>query len=341
MSLMKIYTQYISNYSNSTIKLRELQDDPIWCQWKQAQETKLGGMTLSSLLIMPVQRVPRYILLLRDLYKHTWITHPDYANLQRAALEMEELTQFLDMKKKQSENLNRLATLAANLKGKISVNLAEAHRKFIREDKFENFSIYLFNDLFIITEYTEDKKLHLDHGRSRSFSANFTESQMNHNLYWISNSHISTVSDTGFDITIKNSPLTIILDVQVGSKDLVDEWVDNFNLLKSEGENKAKEQKKNNEKLASAASTNAMKLNPNVRNSVSGCVTLTRADSLKSLQNSLEMLHSHIKTLDTQIKTVKNKKEKKQISKLKSALDEQVLEVDKKVTAKLEERKDS
>jgi hypothetical protein len=40
--------------------------------------------TLGSFLIMPVQRIPRYALLLRDLLKNTWEDHPDYENIQKA-----------------------------------------------------------------------------------------------------------------------------------------------------------------------------------------------------------------------------------------------------------------
>jgi RhoGEF domain len=37
------------------------------------------SLTLQNLLIAPVQRIPRYILLLCDLCKHTAPTHPDFA----------------------------------------------------------------------------------------------------------------------------------------------------------------------------------------------------------------------------------------------------------------------
>ena len=42
---------------------------------------KLG---IRDFLIMPVQRVPRYILLLKDILKHTETTHRDYQDLKDA-----------------------------------------------------------------------------------------------------------------------------------------------------------------------------------------------------------------------------------------------------------------
>lgn len=63
--MMKIYTQYISNYAQSLETLRELEHNNIkFREWKQGVEHELGGKRLPSYLIMPVQRIPRYVLLL-------------------------------------------------------------------------------------------------------------------------------------------------------------------------------------------------------------------------------------------------------------------------------------
>ena len=44
---------------------------------------------LEDLLIMPVQRIPRYVLLLRDIIKSTWSEHNDWDGLH-SALQMLE-----------------------------------------------------------------------------------------------------------------------------------------------------------------------------------------------------------------------------------------------------------
>jgi hypothetical protein len=46
------------------------------------------GLDLRSYLIQPVQRVPRYKLLLTELLKHTRDTHPDWSNLSAALTEV-------------------------------------------------------------------------------------------------------------------------------------------------------------------------------------------------------------------------------------------------------------
>lgn len=42
---------------------------------------KLSGLSIESFLILPVQRIPRYVLLLQDLLKYTNATHQDFNNL--------------------------------------------------------------------------------------------------------------------------------------------------------------------------------------------------------------------------------------------------------------------
>ena len=51
---------------------------------KCIQDPRSKGLNLTSLLITPIQRTPRYKLLLADLIKHTPWEHPDRKNLERA-----------------------------------------------------------------------------------------------------------------------------------------------------------------------------------------------------------------------------------------------------------------
>ena len=50
------------------------------------QDPRSMGLSIADLLIEPVQRIPRYKLLLEQLLKYTPESHPDYANMG-AALE--------------------------------------------------------------------------------------------------------------------------------------------------------------------------------------------------------------------------------------------------------------
>eukprot|EP00835_Amoeboradix_gromovi_P005639 NODE_551_length_6816_cov_0.293881.p1 type:complete len:447 gc:universal NODE_551_length_6816_cov_0.293881:3285-4625(+) len=62
-----------------------------------SQLKHLKRQDIESLLISPVQRIPRYELLLRDLIKNTWNTHPDF----------EAITAALECISKCAKNINR------------------------------------------------------------------------------------------------------------------------------------------------------------------------------------------------------------------------------------------
>ena len=47
-----------------------------------------GGLFLDSFLITPVQRIPRYLLLLQEILKKTPDTHPDHEGLKLAVKDM-------------------------------------------------------------------------------------------------------------------------------------------------------------------------------------------------------------------------------------------------------------
>jgi len=76
---------------------------PIFKKIKEAFELyqlKSTSLTLDAFLIMPVQRIPRYVLLLKELLKYSNPSHPDYALLEGAFNKvkaiLEELNKGID-----------------------------------------------------------------------------------------------------------------------------------------------------------------------------------------------------------------------------------------------------
>ena len=63
-------------------------------QTQQAQP-ECHRLDLRSLLIMPVQRIPRYNLLLGELLKETPNTHPDHADLTTAVAAMKQVAEHV------------------------------------------------------------------------------------------------------------------------------------------------------------------------------------------------------------------------------------------------------
>ncbi|KAL4449683.1 hypothetical protein ABPG74_007506 [Tetrahymena malaccensis] len=90
---LKIYVTYLNNYENSTKILNSLKLNNLnfkkFCN--HLENWDLNGYDLQDFLIKPVQRLPKYLLLLKDLFKNTLPSHPDYIHVQTAINEFNEV----------------------------------------------------------------------------------------------------------------------------------------------------------------------------------------------------------------------------------------------------------
>ena len=85
------YQKYIHGYDHANELLNQLlkrgDKKSGFGAWVQAQLNSNSSLcrglaSLPAFLIGPVQRLPRYLLLLRDLFKCTPESHPDYPNVR-------------------------------------------------------------------------------------------------------------------------------------------------------------------------------------------------------------------------------------------------------------------
>eukprot|EP01103_Thecamoeba_quadrilineata_P012941 TRINITY_DN3461_c0_g6_i1.p1 TRINITY_DN3461_c0_g6~~TRINITY_DN3461_c0_g6_i1.p1 ORF type:complete len:798 (-),score=113.89 TRINITY_DN3461_c0_g6_i1:61-2454(-) len=157
---MKTYTQYIKDYNKSINMISQCKSNNqkfVEFLQKVQQDKKEKKLPLNSYLILPVQRIPRYELLLRELIKHTPKFHLDYQNLVTAYECMQKVALYMDDKKKESENIQKVLEIQSSLVGDAPV-LTLPHRQFVREGallqypKKKERNIYLFNDVLVITK---------------------------------------------------------------------------------------------------------------------------------------------------------------------------------------------
>eukprot|EP01133_Synstelium_polycarpum_P003986 gene3986-4616_t len=153
LPLFESYIEYVINYEFSHASLkRSLATVPAFAAFVKAAEnhTDLENLDLNDLLIMPVQRIPRYIMLIQQVRKYTPPSHPDHVPLSRA----------LDAFKKFADGINerkgmRLKVL--QLEDRISGykdDLTSRSRYLIREGalryKRSTEHVFLFNDMLMI-----------------------------------------------------------------------------------------------------------------------------------------------------------------------------------------------
>lgn len=164
----KIYITYCNNHERAAHLFLELREEPRFGAWLENTRTLMQIDPLDSYLIRPVQRIPRYLLLLNDLLKATKPDHCDYTDLKSGIAQMQTLADNINSAIKQAEKLNQVLQIQEKLGMK---DLVEPSRVFVRTGVLQlchldnssmfkkdvaNYWFYLFNDLLVWAERTGD-----------------------------------------------------------------------------------------------------------------------------------------------------------------------------------------
>jgi len=131
---------------------------------KQAQTNALD---IGSFLTLPVQRLPRYMLLLQELEKYTDDRHPDKKSLIQANESIKYVLETIDNSKANTnDNSQKITTIQRNLivPEDTSFDLVHPKRRYIREgnirlnDSDANPYTFLFNDTILHVELLSKEK---------------------------------------------------------------------------------------------------------------------------------------------------------------------------------------
>nr|CAD7202656.1 unnamed protein product [Timema douglasi] len=156
----KLYSVYAYDYRQAITLLQESQNNNAELNtFIENQESRPEvGAKLTSLLITPIQRVPRYCLLLREVLAHTAPSHPDYNVLQRSLSEVERVAKHINGLVQDYENMQKMLELQRSLCGNKPC-LITPGRRFIKEGMLMKVSPHgskahpryfvLFNDILI------------------------------------------------------------------------------------------------------------------------------------------------------------------------------------------------
>eukprot|EP01105_Mastigella_eilhardi_P006677 TRINITY_DN1821_c0_g1_i1.p1 TRINITY_DN1821_c0_g1~~TRINITY_DN1821_c0_g1_i1.p1 ORF type:complete len:1100 (+),score=212.35 TRINITY_DN1821_c0_g1_i1:105-3302(+) len=192
-SFLKVYTTYVNCYEtcfqlvNEQIKKdKEFKDHLEACKNNPACK----GLDMHSFLILPVQRIPRYVLMLNDLFKNTPEDHPDRADLEKALQGIRNVAGFVNEKKREAEYMNEVFAIQETLVGVTEGELVAPHRRFVKkgmivelvEEKQKTVAVptmaFLFNDALVLSTPKETSHKHEQQRRYR-----FRAMQMLRNCY--------------------------------------------------------------------------------------------------------------------------------------------------------------
>jgi len=158
---LKLYEEYVNNYERALATLETLKKKDAFAQWLESTEakTECAGHNLYDFLVTPIQRIPRYELLLRELINYTDESHVDYQGLGAALQSMKDVGEYLNESKRRAENMAKIRQLSEQLHGRLPFTLIEPQRRFIREGVLSVREdsgtpnprvLLLFNDILII-----------------------------------------------------------------------------------------------------------------------------------------------------------------------------------------------
>ncbi|KAJ8670649.1 hypothetical protein QAD02_001908 [Eretmocerus hayati] len=131
---LKLYSVYAYNYKRALVLLQDIQqNDPVTSEFISNQETRPEvGNKLSALLIAPIQRVPRYRLLLQEVIRHTLPRQKEYNDLQASLVEIEKVASHINALVAEYEDTQKLLELQKRISGR-GVSLVKPGRKLIRQ----------------------------------------------------------------------------------------------------------------------------------------------------------------------------------------------------------------
>ncbi|KAI8919188.1 hypothetical protein DFJ77DRAFT_265578 [Powellomyces hirtus] len=160
---MKIYAHFVNNYDQAMQTLNNVSENPLFERKLQEINRSLGtrAPNLSDLLISPVQRPPRYLLMLKELLKRTTESHPDHANLTIAVRRVERTVQVINERKKRHGMMKQMQdSLIGNPINLITPGRFLTHSGTLHElneastgpqDIRQERTMFLFNDILVCT----------------------------------------------------------------------------------------------------------------------------------------------------------------------------------------------
>ncbi|KAJ3441699.1 faciogenital dysplasia protein [Anaeramoeba flamelloides] len=178
---MGIYAPFINNYEQKFQQIEKLKkDNPKFGKFltQVSKNPQSHGLRFESMIIMPVQRLPRYVLLLKELAKYKSGRERELCH--EVANKMKITTSKINEKKRSFESIMEIIEIDRKFKGKTKVSLISPSRIFIAKlytlfllnKESKKAVLLLFNDLLLLA-YVEGKSKRNRFKNEESFELKF------------------------------------------------------------------------------------------------------------------------------------------------------------------------
>eukprot|EP00300_Choanocystis_sp_HF-7_P014471 c18699_g1_i3.p1 GENE.c18699_g1_i3~~c18699_g1_i3.p1 ORF type:complete len:1010 (-),score=300.37 c18699_g1_i3:198-3197(-) len=153
---LKHVSPFIDNFDVMMDRVNALNKDKTAC--KVFEECRrVTPLNLQAHLIMPVQRIPRLVLFLKDLIKKTAQGTPEYASFSATMEKIEAVAKYCNDQKANSDAQFKISSIMLQVKQvPLELKLADSKRVFLLDGRLKipdasqrlvRVTVYLFNDL--------------------------------------------------------------------------------------------------------------------------------------------------------------------------------------------------
>jgi len=129
---MKVFALYIELFDDANNVFNKMKKSTTFTNWLNEQKVASGKLDFDSYIIQPVQRIPRYQLLIKELLKFTTENHADYKGLMSLQEKIVELNNYSNQSKKEKDLKDKFKTLSNNLNG-LLFDIYSPERTLIKE----------------------------------------------------------------------------------------------------------------------------------------------------------------------------------------------------------------
>jgi len=158
-----VYERYLNNFRQAMdLIISQRQNDPKFKEYLEKNECtkKTRGLDLASILIQPVQRLPRYIMLLQEYLKYTSPNNTDYQEAELSVTKLKQMLNAFNESKRKSINQEAQQKIIHSVSG-VDFMSFNAETEYIMEGELmlrhrvisdDKVYFYLFKDMIIFAK---------------------------------------------------------------------------------------------------------------------------------------------------------------------------------------------
>ncbi|KAJ2000637.1 hypothetical protein H4R26_004521 [Coemansia thaxteri] len=160
------FIAYVRNYGTAVNCLKQLQDYKPYLRYHEdcMAQKRTNRQSLKDLLMLPIQRITRYTLLLKNILKHTPAVHSDHIELCRAVKNVTHFASIVNECRRKQEEMYRLIDIFRTIENCPVLPHSDS-RLFISEFVVRELisrlpiRLLLFTDMVIVTQAPAHSKL--------------------------------------------------------------------------------------------------------------------------------------------------------------------------------------